>query len=370
MGYKPFIATAIIAASILLSVTACNKSFDNSTVGNSEKARLGKLIFFDTTLSRPVGQGCASCHSPGSGFGDPLGRIVAEGAVKGLAANRNAPGIAYSMFAPARYFDTDDSVFVGGLFLDGRANSLEEQATKPFFNPLEMNLSDPAMLAGKVRAASFFPMYERIYGPMGNDPALVLKNVAEALATFERTPDLNPFSSKFDRYMAGAATLTPSEERGFNLFKDTARAKCANCHVVDPDEASGKILFTDFTYDNIGLPRNPANPFYAIPRQYNPDGKDAIDLGLGAITGKTSDNGKFKVPTLRNAALTAPYGHNGVFRTLEEVVHFYNKRDVEIFPAPEVMENVNKEELGNLKLTKQEEIDIVAFIKTLSDGYK
>ncbi len=156
------------------------------------------------------------------------------------------------------------------------------------------------------------------------------------------------------------------------MFNDTARAMCANCHVSTPDETTGKVLFTDFTYDNIGVPKNNYNPFYTIPSTFNTAGFSYVDYGLGAIVNDPAQNGKFRVPSLRNIALTAPYFHNGVFGTLEEVVHFYNTRDVagSGFGKPEAPTNINKEETGNLKLTAQEEADIVAFIRSLTDGYK
>jgi cytochrome c peroxidase len=129
-------------------------------------------------------------------------------------------------------------------------------------------------------------------------------------------------------------------------------------------------LFTDFTYDNLGAPRNPENPFYTLSPDLNPYGFDYIDLGLALTVNDPDENGKFRVPTLRNSALTPPYLHNGVFKTLYQVVAFYNTRDVAPWPSPEVAENVNYEELGDLGLTNQEIEDIVAFLLTLNDGWK
>jgi cytochrome c peroxidase len=131
-----------------------------------------------------------------------------------------------------------------------------------------------------------------------------------------------------------------------------------------------KPVFTDFSYDNLGTPKNKNNPFYTLDAKHNPEGASWIDLGLGGELKKASENGKHKVPTLRNIAKTAPYMHNGVFKTLKEVVDFYNKRDVGSFDLPEVAENVNKDELGNLGLTDAEVADIVAFLGTLTDGYQ
>lgn len=361
------LVTVVISSSIILA--SCNKERDIISVEYIDKIRLGKLIFNDKNLSNPIGQSCSSCHSPSTGFSDLNHSIVSEGAVSGLAGNRNAPNIAYAMFAPSLHFDDTDSVYVGGFFLDGRVNSLEEQSQKPFLNPLEMNNTNVQMLISKIKAAGYYPLYKQVYGGAGDDNT-VFTNIADAIASFEKSPDLNPFTSKYDYYLKGQATFTEQELRGLQLFNDETKGKCANCHISDPDPESGKVLFTDFTYDNIGVPKNPANPFYTIPASFNPSGSNAIDYGLGGFLNDPENYGKFKVPTLRNAAISAPYFHNGFFNTLEEVVHFYNKRDVEPFPPAEIASTVNHEELGNLNLTPQEEKDIVAFIKTLTDGFR
>lgn len=334
------------------------------------KEQVGKLIFFDKTLSNPVGQSCGSCHASNVAFSDPAHSNISPGAVDGLFGNRNAPTVSYAMFSPELHFDNVDSIYIGGQFWDGRVNSLEEQAKKPFFNPLEMNISDLTMFISKVKNSDFYSSFAKLYGET-SDQNKILDNVADAIAAFERSPEVNPFSSKFDYYLKRQAPLTSLENAGMELFKDTAKAKCANCHIIDPDPVSGNILFTDFTYDNIGVPKNRFNPFYRMPPQYNPDGAAFIDFGLAKTTNSFDNNGQFKVSTLRNIALTAPYFHNGVFGTLEEVVHFYNERDVDpLIAAPEIKGNVNNEELGDLHLTPDEEKAIVAFLKTLTDGYK
>jgi len=129
-------------------------------------------------------------------------------------------------------------------------------------------------------------------------------------------------------------------------------------------------LFTDFTYDNLGVPRNPELPFYTLEKELNPDGHSWVDRGLGQTLDDPSQDGKFRVPTLRNVALTSPYMHNGYFKTLFQVVSFYNSRDVGHWSAPEIEKNVNREEMGNLGLSNKEMEDIVAFMETLTDGFK
>lgn len=362
--------TLLILSTIITSIvifTACSKERDEITIVPIDKVQLGKQLFFDKNLSNPVGQSCASCHSPEAAFSDPAHGITSQGAVTGLFNNRNCPSVTYSSYAPALHFDLTDSVYVGGFFLDGRANTLQEQAKKPLLNPVEMNNKDAAMVVAKLVTANYYPLYRKVYGDASNiDEAF--SNLADAIATFEHSSQVNAFTSKFDYYQQGKAQLNDQELRGLQLFNDPAKGNCAACHISTPD--LGKVLFTDFTYDNIGVPKNPANPFYSMPTAFNPHGTNALDYGLGGVLNDVTYNGHFKVPGLRNVALTAPYFHNGFFKTLEEVVHFYNKRDVEPFPEAEFPATVNHQEMGNLKLTAQEEKDIVAFMKTLTDGYR
>jgi cytochrome c peroxidase len=167
---------------------------------------------------------------------------------------------------------------------------------------------------------------------------------------------------------------------GLALFNDESKGKCSLCHLLETD-GTDYPLFTDFTYDNLGIPKNPDNPFYDMPRKWNPDGANWIDPGLGGFLMSIGEDyegewGKHKVPTLRNVDLrpydgfVKAYGHNGFFKSLEEITHFYNTRDTEEWPDPEVPYNVNTGELGNLGLLADEEAAIVAFMKTLSDGYE
>jgi cytochrome c peroxidase len=381
------ITTLILFFSGLLLLNACKKessvpepegsgatvafgNIDNLAETAGTKVTLGKAIFFDTNLSSPTGQSCGSCHAASTSFTDPFHNAVSPGAVRGLAGNRNAPTASYTMFNPPFHYNSIDSTYEGGLFLDGRVNTLEEQAMKPFVNPLEMANPNISTVVSKVRAASYYPLFKKLYGEIHNVDA-AFNNIVAAIAAFERSPELNPFTSKFDYYLKGQAILTELERKGMILFNDTLRAKCGNCHLTTPDERSGKILFTDFTYNSDGVPKNPLNPFYKIPRVFNPLGRDYRDLGLGAILNDHTLDGNFRVSSLRNVAITAPYFHNGVFNTLEEVVHFYNTRDV---PGsgfkPEVADNIDTEETGNQHLTAKEEAAIVAFLKTLTDGYK
>jgi cytochrome c peroxidase len=251
---------------------------------------------------------------------------------------------------------------VGGLFLDGRAQMLEEQAAGPLLNPLEMNNASKAEVVAKVRAAPYAPRLLQAFGPRAlDDVEGAFETITRALAAFERTPRFAPFSSRYDAFLAGRGRLSPKEARGLALFNDPKKGNCAACHPSTPSEDGTPPLFTDFTYDNLGVPRNPRGGISA-------QGAGAADLGLGGVLGVPAENGKFRVPTLRNVALTAPYMHNGVFESLEEVVRYYSTRDTQPWPAAEYPETVNREELGSLGLTEEEQGAIVAFLRTLTDG--
>ena len=218
-----------------------------------------------------------------------------------------------------------------------------------------------------MKRTSYYPQLIRIYGETENVDSLY-SYITDALAAYQSSKEVNPFSSRFDAYKKGNYTLTAQEKVGLDLFEN--KGLCAECHILERDVIARRTLFTDHTYDNLGIPKNPENPHYCVPQEYFLLTPDSIDLGLGAIVRKVEENGKFRVPTLRNVELTAPYGHNGYFKTLEEIVHFYNVRDVsDEFPPAEYPATVNKDELGNLGLTPEEEAALVAFMKTLTDGY-
>ncbi len=323
---------------------------------------LGKKLFFDTNLSNPPGQSCATCHMPKTGFSDPMGLPVSRGADTTFFGTRNAPTITYVAFTPFFHYDTVDEVYKGGLFLDGRSNTLHEQAMNPLLTHHEMNNSDKKMVVDQVMKAEYKDLFLYVFGQDAfNDVDEAFSQIAHAIEEFEESAEVSPFTSKFDYYIKGQVKLTEEEMSGLEIFNDTLKGKCAACHPSTPDPHTNAILFTDFTYDNLGIPVN--QNLNVLNKDYKQD------LGLGPIVKKASENGKFKVPTLRNVDITAPYFHNGIFKTLEEVMEFYNSRDAGKFGPPEVKENVNTEELGDLKLTEQEMKDVIAFMKTLTDGY-
>ena len=348
------------------------------------REQLGKNLFFDSNLSTPPGQSCAVCHGAQVGWTGPdepinAGGAVYEGAVADRFGNRKPPASAYAGDSPILHYDETAGAWVGGMFWDGRATGwslgdpLAEQAKGPFLNPLEQNNASPQVVIDKVLASSYRDLFLELC--RGNDPVTRYNCIGRAIAAYERSTKVSEFTSKYDYWQKGQAKLTGQEQRGMELFMD--KAKCANCHVPPS--------FTDFTYDNLGVPKNPLNPFYDEP-EWNPDGANWVDAGLGGFLKEVSyeppvyeaEWGKHKVPTLRNVDLrpskkfVKAYGHNGYFKSLEDIVHFYNTRDVPSagWPPPEVAENVNTIELGDLGLSRGEERAIVAFLKTLSDGYR
>jgi cytochrome c peroxidase len=333
------------------------------------KQSVGLSLFSDTNLSSPSGQSCASCHTLSHGAVDPDSGIpTSEGAVAGRFGNRNTPTAFYAQYSPPFHYDADDETYVGGQFWDGRASSLEDQAKGPFLNPIEMNNPSKAAVVAKVKNSSYAPTFKQVYG--GNvfaDVNAAYDDIADAIATFERMPNFAPFNSRYDAYLAGTGTLTAQELSGLALFEDPAKGNCSACHPSRAAADGTPPLFTDFTYDNLGIPRNPNNPFYSMPPQFNPAGAGFVDHGLAGPLGDPAQDGRFKVSTLRNLGKTGPYGHNGYFPDLHTVVDFYNTRDVSAWPAAEIPATVNHDELGNLGLSAQEVDDIVAFLGTLDD---
>lgn len=333
---------------------------------NTQLATLGNLIFFDTTLSTPVGQSCASCHDASVAFSEAnKDTPISEGAVAGRFGSRNTPTITYAATIPPFNFAVNNRRFRGGLFWDGRSDNLQMQALDPFFNPLEMNNENTIELADKILSSSYSNQFISIFGADAlDDPDQLVAYVGQALAEFEQSEIFNPFNAKFDAVEQGAASFTQSEARGRRLF--FGRARCGNCHSSRRGGNDGIQVFSDFSYVNTGVPANNSNPFYNQSSEFNPEGVNFIDHGLGNTTGLASQNGKFRVPNLRNIGLTSPYMHNGVFNTLEEVLEFYNSRNIS---DAEVTDNItNRGGIGNLNLSNQDMSDLIAFLNTLTDG--
>ena len=377
------------------------KSAKPSGVTLTAVEQLGKEIFFDK-ISDPGSMSCADCHGPAVGFTGPIPGInksgaVYRGAVPQRFGNRKPPSAAYATLSPVFYYDGDEGLFIGGNFWDGRAtgetlgNPAADQALGPFLNPVEHNNASKEAVIMIIADSNYADLWEAVWGP---DPILDdiegnYDRVGLSIAAYEDSPEVNQFSSKYDAFLAGEVELSKEEADGLVLF--IGKGMCSACHPSELGAGGESPLFTDFTFDNLGAPKNPDNPFYDMDQVFvddgsaiNPDGANWVDPGLGGFLetlpeyeDMASENmGKHKVPTLRNVAkangLNFPkaYMHNGVFKSLKEVVNFYNTRDVGDWPEPEVAANVNTDELGDLGLTDAEEDAIVAFMRTLSDGYR
>ena len=365
MNVARFRTTAILGVCVLATTLAFRlkpKSEKRETL----KIELGRQLFFDKALSHPNGQSCTVCHAPKTSFSDPNHAVVSEGMIDGSFVNRNAQSLTYVGFIPPLERDST-GLYHGGLFWDGRSNSLEHQLSGPFFNNAEMNNADTLMLVNEVLNAPYYSLYKKVYGKM-RFASEAYQNMCEALAAFERSSLFNEFTSKYDYYKEGKIELSRQELLGLELFE--GKARCNHCHSTKPQSESGKVLFTDFGYYNLGIPRNEENPFYSTHTFINPEGRNAVDLGLGKVVNENDENGKFRVPNLRNVQYTGPYFHNGYFKTLKEVVHFINARDAENRHTPEVRENIAHQITGSLHLSEAEEDAIVAFLLCLSDGYQ
>jgi cytochrome c peroxidase len=443
--------------------------------------QLGKDIVFDITLSDPPGYACFTCHTPETGHaspGLPDGSEVnaffgiPSGVVPGRATNRKPMTYAMTAFCPiGPAFNATLGVYIGGTFWDGRTPDESHQALQPFIDANEMaNLSsngiqDPAaggfsaLVVQKVQARPYTRLFTQVYGPdvfTKYTTQQLYTIITDAIGAYEASAEINPFNSKYDSSQFGTPpqtlyTLSASEERGRILYgvgpnpnndPTFQQAQCFQCHssanLLEVQAITeGKETFTMFCFANIGVPKNPNNPFYentdpiANPFGFNNLGTNYIDFGLGANPNPAPDGtvfndpatnspflGLFKAPSVRNSdkrpspTFVRAYMHNGVFKSLQEVVHFYNKRNIAVdangnefaydlrngppagttalFPPPEVLSNVQNVagltaaqaaaqgvsgtvatngQVGNLGLTASQEADLVNFLMILTDGF-
>jgi cytochrome c peroxidase len=432
---------------------------------------LGKTEIYDVNLSPLKDIACATCHVPYTGFrgsssvfnattaaqpgGVPITNAIPPEPNYRISG-RNPQSYAYAAFAPILHYNATQNSFYGGNFWDMRAtgirlgNPAAEQAEGPPVNPLEMGNIDTACVVWKASQSQYASLITTIWGaqsfaitwpgnvaticarpgpPPANDPLPVhlstvdrgtsnstFDHIAMSMASYESSSDVSAFSSKFDAYLAGNATLTTAELNGYTLFN--GKGRCNQCHLSGTavgstnSEVAADVapLFTDFTANNIGLPKNLALPFYCEnkPDQFgytaNPMGFAYVDLGVGGFLNGTGAapnpntlqwkqlapqfNGMFQTHTVRNADkrprpdFVKEYMHNGYLKSLKEVVHFYNTSQalprcaqgspgekVTCWPAPEYPATLNTTQLGNLHLSITEENEIVAFLKTLTDGF-
>ncbi|HUK01578.1 MAG TPA: cytochrome c peroxidase [Steroidobacteraceae bacterium] len=332
----------------------------------SLQAQAGEALFCDVTLSASGRQACSTCHVRERAFtADPAADqglpVPLGGRNMDLPGFRNAPSLAYASFTPGFSIDSDHTAS-GGFFRDGRASSLAEQAQAPFIAVFEMANQDAAEVVQRLRQSpATLQKFIAAFGSTALDHAdEALADIGAAIAAYEtEDADFHAFSSKFDAWQTGTAQLTAQELQGLALFNNPGKGNCAACHPSQRQEFSDHALFTDFTYDNIGIPRNwkipfnlpnPVSPVSGVALNYLPAPMSLpvaaeygfYDLGLcGPFQPAATDPaprvvfqatttlcGLFKVPTLRNAALTAPYFHNGVFATLREAIEWYVTRDL------------------------------------------
>jgi len=446
--------------SVQTEIKSVEREIDRIEADSLEKSRsgtldrfqqitlLGKVIFYDRTLSVDQNESCSFCHMPATGFAGSvsgLNQTTASypGSIRTRFSARRPQSHTYASYSPVLHYNKEQGDFVGGQFWDMRAtglrldSALAEQAQGPPLNPVEMGLIDPACMVYRISQRPYRAVAERLWGaqafaihwpantgevcdrpgpPPDSDPLPVhlgaiergiaqttFDRIAEAIAAFEGSPDVNPFSAKYDYVMAGKVKFTPDENTGYELF----RSKTTHCDECHTDGGPGEEpLFTDFIASNLGLPRNPDIPFYreSAPDRFgytaNPEGFKYVDPGVGGfLAGPLNPNrdwaamaasfaGKFKTPTLRNVDMrprpdfVKAYMHNGYLKSLKEVVHFYNTRDalpvcqqgdpgekVTCWPVPENPATMNWRQLGNLDLSDKQEDQLVAFLKTLTDGY-
>lgn len=374
------IVSVIVLSSLII---ACSSSVSDSkslaikqsdlpVASSHPKAQLGASLFFDTNLSKNRNLSCASCHDIASGFADGRGQAkqlgVSVGSDDVATGGRNAPTASYAALTPI-FHQTSTGVYRGGQFWDGRAATLAEQAAGPFLNPVEMQLSSVQELASRISENPFY--IEQINALYGDatwlDENALYEAVTDAIAHFEMTESFMPFDSKYDRMLRGEVTFTPQEELGKTLFFSQQFTNCNSCHQLNKSPFYAKETFTNYEYRNIGVP---ANERLNVP----------VDEGLFANPAVTDlgERGKFKVPTLRNVAVTGPYMHNGVFQDLHTVVAFYDhfnnpKRSVnpetgKSWGVPEVSKNIDLATLEAAPALNDQRIDaLVAFMKTLTD---
>lgn len=344
---------------------------------------LGEALFFDVDLSRNRTQACATCHDPAAGFTDHRGKGVAAAVSLGddgvSLGDRNAPTAAYAKFAPKLHFDAETGRWKGGQFLDGREADLAGQAGGPPLNPLEMGMPDKASVVARLlEKEDYVGSMQALFGSgVFEDVEAAYAAMTGSIAAFERTDFFAPFSSKYDRFLRGEVALNDEEELGRVLFFSQQFTNCSLCHqlrrnAIDPEET-----FSNYEFHNIGVPENTAL------RDINGVAAEHVDTGLAMnpAVDDPGEAGKFKVPTLRNVAVTGPYMHNGVFEDLRTVILFYDKYNSRsearrINPEtgrpwrdPEVPGTLSMKELETGPALDDQRIDaIVAFLKTLTDA--
>ena len=396
MYNKQCLAALVLAA--LLS--ACGGGSSNDSVGATpqpttpaglgEVALLGQKIFSDQSLSSSGKQSCASCHDPAQAHAQTDNLAVQLGGRDGTVAGfRASPSLRYLSLNPAFAFDKAGTA-IGGFDRDGRMQTLAAQAERPFLSPHEMDNASKDEVIERLKKASYAPQFRQLFGAaIFSDADQAFNRLTFALQQFQKEDKaFHPFDSRYDQFLAGKLTLAPAEMRGLALFNDPAKGNCAACHASNRGADGAAPLFTDFSFDNLGVPRNTRIPATSDPAYFDLGlcGPDRTDLAA-----RSDLCGAFKVPTLRNVATRKVFFHNGAFTTLLEVVGFYVRRDTnpeEWYPLaadggvlkfndlpPDYRANVNTTEAPYNRrpgmapaLSRSEIDDVVKFLGTLSDA--
>ena len=394
----------------------------------SAMAQLGRKLFHDPKLSGSGRFSCATCHDPAHAYGPPgAAPVMVSGADLHTPGFRAVPSLGYlyrqAMFsivpdptgdndakatldqqarlagAHARILKTAAApqaasanlVPQGGLFWDGRANTLQQQANGPLYNPAEMAARGPAEVAARLAQAAYAQDFRALFGPgIFSNPRRLIDEAMFAIGRYQiEDPGFHRFTSKFDAWLAGQARFTPAEMRGYLAFNDPKKGNCAACHLDTPTPDGLPPLFTDTQYEALGVPRNMAIPANRDPAYY--------DLGLCGpyrtdLHDQTQYCGMFLTPSLRNTAARKVFFHNGRFHTLDEVLDWYVNRDLapqRFYPRDakgavvkfddlplQYRANVDTSDApfnrkpGDAPALNREDIrDVIAFLRTLNDGY-
>ena len=369
----------IVYSLFLLLACATQVNAENQVT----EAQLGQLLFLDPAFSANRSMSCSTCHDPAKGFTDHrenVGHGVASLGDDGKSfGGRNAPMAGYANTSPSFHFDDLLKEYIGGQFWDGRANTLADQAMGPPLNPAEMGLPNAETLVKRIQENPFYvDSFKSLYGkqvfqPSSNGKILpAFQGFANAIQAFEKTKQFASYDSKYDRFLKGEYELTVLEDLGRTLFFSNNNVSCNSCHLLKTED-SQQEPFTNHQYRNIGVPSNADILRLAGLKA------DHIDHGLleNPAVDDPKYDGKFKNPSLRNVAITAPYMHNGVFKELRTVMEFYdhyNNPERSINPetgkpwqSAEVPQTVDKEDLKGKALTDRKVDALIAFMKILTD---
>lgn len=365
---------------------------DVTVVALSAPAALGEKIFKDASLSASGKMSCATCHDPANAHAQTNDLSVQLGGANlDIPGFRAVPSLRYLNLTPAFFFAADGTP-TGGFTRDGRAQSLAQQAERPFLAPHEMANLDKADVIAKLQRAAYVSEFKTVFGnAIFANTDTAFDRVQFALQQYQKEDSVfHPYDAKYDQFLAGKAMLNEAELRGLALFNNPAKGNCAACHASSKGADGASPLFTDFTYDNLGVPRNPAIPATADAAYFDLGlcGPDRTDL-----TARSNLCGAFKVPSLRNVATRKVFFHNGRFTSLRDAVSFYVRRDTnpeEWYPLASdgtvrkfndlpaaYVTNVNTTEVPYNRqrgmaaaLSPAEVEDVIKFLGSLNDGYK